>query len=122
MDIRLTPNGNDLCYETYYGTYFRSSYSALLETMYNMNGRMTFHGTVTMDDIYRSLCVEKPKDANCVGWVDEFFSLFLEQPPWIDFYISTKIAPNGEPCLHLNYMHKPILLGEWETYSEKNFF
>lgn len=122
MDIQLTINGDDLCYETYYGTYFRSSYSALLETMYNMNGHMAFDGVVTMADIYNSLCIEKPKNASYWGWVDEYFSLFLEKPPWIDFDISTGIAPNGEPCLRLNYGNKPILLGEWETYAEKNLY
>lgn len=121
MDIRLTPNGNDLCYETYYGVYFRSSYAAILETMYNMNGKMVFQGEVTMNDVYKSLGLELTNDKNCVGWNDDYCSFALEKPPWIDFYTSTGIAPNGEPCINLNYMYGPIFLGEWHDFMAEKF-
>lgn len=121
MDIKLTRNGNDLCYESYYGTYFRSSYSALLETMYNMNGRFTFDGRLDMDQVYKSLDLAPPDGSNGIGWDAEFFVVEYEKPSWIDFFVSTTVAPNGEPCITLNYVTEPIFLDKWDEFVEKNY-
>lgn len=121
MDIKLTQNGNDLCYESYYGTYFRSSYCALLETMYNMNGRLIFDGVLSMEQLYKSLELKPPGGSSEIGWSDEFFAIEYEQPSWIDFYVSTSIAPNGEPCITLNYMTKPIHFENWDSFVSNHY-
>lgn len=119
MDIKLTKNGTYLCYESYYGTYFRSSYCAILETMYNMNGKMVFDDMVSMRQIYESLELPPPPGASSMGWNGEYFAIEYEQPPWIDFYVDTSIAPNGEPCITLNYVTKPINFDCWDSYVLK---
>lgn len=124
MEIKKTDKGNDLCYESFYGTYFRSSYSSLIETMYNMNGKLTFDNTVTMEDVYKSLGLSNcaPPIASQMGWNDEFMYVEYETPAWIDFYISTKIAPTGEPCMVLNYTLGPISLPKWKEYVDRNLY
>ena len=105
--VIYTKNGNDLFYEPYFKTFFRSSPLAVLEAEYDFN-RSLATGTNLggLDHLYFLLNLEPPKVSDKVGWcIDYLFDAW--NATWVDFIHRPNINESGEPYCEINYPMEP---------------
>lgn len=106
MPLIIEGRGNHLFFDNYLGQYFRSDVESIRKCINNINSDLRTEMYMSLNDFYSYLAevsstpLNKAKAGNELGWnVDNF--------P-IDVDISTAcIAPNGEPCIILDFDTPP---------------
>ncbi len=100
-EIVSTENGVSLCFDPCSGRYFRSSYNDLMRVQNELNYILVAESFVPLNTMYDLLGLEPL--AEIIG----------EEMGWssvkglVEFDITAKPAPNGEPCLILGFLVGP---------------
>lgn len=99
-EIVITAKGDSLCYEPLSGRYFKSDIEKIRKAVNEINRRLILDSYVSLNEFYDELGLEYTELGDDLGWRIE--SGLLE----IDYY--TQLAKNGEPCLAMDYVVRPI--------------
>lgn len=98
--VFLTGNGEDLCYDSISGRYFRSSVEAMRKAENDVNHELFNDTWVSLNRLYDFLGLEHIKLGEELGWsTDNLLQLAF----------STQLATDNTPCVVLNYVVDPKL-------------
>lgn len=98
-EIIITEKGNTLCYDGLFGRYFLSDYDAIARAVNRLNRALLTDMYVSLNEFYGELGLEAVDIGDELGWnVDD---------GQIEIYRSSKLAPDGRPCLVMNYSVAP---------------
>lgn len=100
-DIISTENGVSLCFDPYSGRYFRSSYNELMRAQNDLNYILVAEQFVPLNTLYDLLGLEPLAEVTGeeLGW--------SSVRGLVEFNLTAKPAPNGEPCLVLDFLVGP---------------
>ena len=101
-NVVITGDGDYLCYDCISDRYFRSNQNKVQHAVNMINRRLLTERYLNLNDLYDELELPHCDAGYLLGWNVERLSDLVE----IDCS-STQIAPNGEPCLVLNYTVEP---------------
>lgn len=100
-DVILTSKGGDnICYDTISGRYFKSDRDTINRAVNEINRRMRDEMTISLNDLYYELGLDPIKIGEDLGWNIE--------RGYIDVTFSTDMDANGTPCLVMDYEVAPI--------------
>lgn len=89
-----TGKGKSLCYDNLSGRYFRADLEVIRRIVNDLNHDLLGIMWVPLNDFYYALGLEGIKVGDDLGWtVDEL----------IDLKVTSKVTPDGEPCLVIDY-------------------
>ena len=97
-----TGTGNHLCYDHWSGMWFRSSYNSIKAAQNVLNDTIRDENCAGINVIYDALSLPHTGMSEELGW-----DAVVHGKVTID--IRSKVAPNGEPCLVLDYDKVPVL-------------
>lgn len=107
---QLTKNGEILCRESFYGTFFKSSYHALLEAQIEFERKFVMaEGEPSLENYYRLLDLKPPEDSKTIGWSHDYMEIDWETD-WIDFLYKPAITEDGRPYIDISYPIPPVSL------------
>ena len=96
--VILTGKGNHLCYDSLSGRYFRSDIETIRKLQNDINREIISQMWYSLNRVYSELMLDRIELGDDIGFdVDHM----------LDFYFTTDISNEGEPCLVLNYDKKP---------------
>ena len=96
--IILTGNGNHLCMDSMTGQYFRTDIEKVRRTQNDVNHRLMSEMWISLNELLIDLGIEPTALGHDIGWdVDH----------QLEFFFSSQINKNGEPCLVLEYLTPP---------------
>lgn len=101
-NIIITGDGDYLCYDCISDRYFRSNQNKVQHAVNEINRRLLHERYLNLNEFYDEIGLPHCDAGYLLGWNVERLSDLLE----VDCS-STQIAPNGEPCLVLNYTVEP---------------
>lgn len=98
-EIFITSKGDNLCYDTVSGRYFKSNIEEIKRKINELNKRLIDEMYISLNDWYYELGLEPISIGDCLGWnIDK---------GTIEIDFDSHIAENGEPCLTLGYSIEP---------------
>ena len=94
--------GNDktLCYDPVSKTYFKSSINKIDKAINRINDQLLKEGYVSHNDFLMELGLEPNDESEEKGWR-------WEKDGMVEWYPSSQIADNDEPCIVINYYCAP---------------
>jgi len=101
-EVVQTNNGDSLCFDPISARYFRSSHNELMRAQNDLNYILLSESFVPLNELYDILGMEPLADI--VG--EEFGWSAVKGQIEFDLNHAT-VAPNGEPCIILNYIVGP---------------
>lgn len=108
--VHSTKNGDILCRESFYGTFFKSSPLAVLEAEYEFNRKYALgEGDGSLAMFYKLLDLEPPSESLTIGWNYDYMQVEWETI-WIDFIHRPGITKDGEAYLDIHYPIPPVSL------------
>lgn len=113
-EVILTGNGNSLCFDNWSSRYFRCDRNYLDKIENRLNKRLRNEYYLSLNDFYYEIGLESTKAGEVFGWDTEKIENKLNHGiEEIEYGFSSKIAPNGEPCLVVDF--KTIhMINSWE--------
>lgn len=96
--IFATGKGNNLCFETFTGRYFRSDIEQIRKTINDMNFELLNNMCLSLNSFYAELGLPRIDIGDEVGWTADNI---------IDASFTCKLAETGEPCLIMTLNVEP---------------
>lgn len=96
--VILTGKGTVLCYESLSGRYFRSSVEEIRKVQNDFNARVISDFYRPLNELYDDLGLEPIKMGEDIGWTTDCL---------LEVKFTSKITPDGEPCLVIEYRVEP---------------
>lgn len=96
--VVITGKGDNLCYDSYSGRYFKSSIETLRQIQNDLNHDLLGQMWVPINDLYFTIGLEPIKMGEEIGWTTDEL---------IDMSFSTKLSADGTPCLVIDLNAKP---------------
>lgn len=96
--IHTTGKGNNLCFETFTGRYFRSDIETIRKTINDMNFELLNSMCLSLNSFYAELGLPRIDIGDEVGWTADNI---------IDAGFTCKLAESGEPCLIMTLNVQP---------------
>lgn len=94
-EVTMTNRGNDLCYETLTGRYFRSDMQTIKDALNRLNEKILSYDYVSLTEWFDELGLSSTELSDLWGWrLDDGLVK-------IDF--GSHIADDGSPCLAIRY-------------------
>jgi len=98
--LNVTGDGKTLCFDPYSGRYFRSDMETLRRRVNDANYYLMQNQRMLLNDWYDFIDLEATKIGWDMAWkVDEGL---------LEFKPSSLIAPNGEPCIVVDFINGPV--------------
>lgn len=91
-------NGPCLCFDAFSGRYFMSDIENIRRIQNEMNAIILSQMSVSLNDLYYRLGLETTKVGDDMGW---------NTNKLVDFRFTSKLDPNGRPCLVVDYSVEP---------------
>lgn len=90
-----------LFYDEFSERYFTSTIDKVLQAEYHLNRNLALGGTMTLNDWFEFLGLEKALDGDALGWstCDAYY--------WLDFNHSKTILDDGLECYIISMIFKP---------------
>lgn len=98
--VFLTGKGDDLCYDSISGRYFRSSVESMRKAENDLNHELFNDTWVSLNRLYDFLGLEHIKLGEELGWSTDNL---------VQLAYSTQLATDNTPCVVLNYVVDPKL-------------
>lgn len=93
-----------LFYEENYGKIFERTMLDVMDAKYQFNKLFTTFGYATMNDFYDLLSLDKTKNGDLLGWLQEDICDFYN-PAWIEFELELVTLDDGMEC----YIIRPTI-------------
>lgn len=98
QQVIITGGGDQLCFDTLSGRYFKSDIEKIRKVENKLNRELMVNMYVSLNELYYDLGLPNIDLGDDEGWdVDHM----------INFTFSSKIAENDQPCLVINYLVGP---------------
>lgn len=97
--VFLTEGGNDLCYDSASGRYFKSSKDAIVRASNIISRVLLDEMYVTLNEFYYELGLDGIDLGRDFGWA--------VSDGLIELSFGSQLADDGSPCLVLNYSNRP---------------
>lgn len=98
-EIIITSKGDNLCYDTCSGRYFKSNIEDIKRKINELNKRLIDEMYISLNDWYYELGLEPISIGDDLGWnIDK---------GTIEIDFDSHIAESGEPCLTISYSIEP---------------
>lgn len=95
----------ELFYDHFSGRYFQSTLLAVINAQYHLNRNYALGGSITVNDFYHFLGIDKIDGGDAVGWCSD--ELYESNIFWIDFENQfTKLA-GGMECYIVSALYEP---------------
>lgn len=97
--IEPTGTGNQLCFDTFTGRYFRSTAAHVQKIVNDMNEEINRFGYVCLNDFYSGVGLRNTEVGDMLGWGSEGL---------IDVGYSSQLTEDNEPVLAISFLRRPI--------------
>lgn len=104
MNVILTGNGNHLCYDSWSGRYFRSSWEAVRHAENQINAQLLDEMAVSINDFYYCLGIPSVKSGDRLGWCTGT----CRSVDMVKEKSMAMMAPNNEPCIVIDFEVEPM--------------
>lgn len=98
-EIVFVDSSDTLCYDSISGRYFSSSIDKLNKAANELSRRLMDEMYISLNDFYYEIGLRNTKLGDELGWHVE--------NGLIDLNFSTQMAPEGKPCIVVDYIIKP---------------
>lgn len=99
-EIYITGMGEQLCYESLSGRYFKSDIETIRKAQNDINAEVFSNMYASHNEFYRSIGLEGNTYGEEAGWNTEHT---------MELVFSTHLSEDGRPCLSIGYRNHPIL-------------
>ena len=99
--IIVTDKGKHLFFDSISGRYFHSDIEALRKVENEANHSLLRNQYLTLNELYFEMGLEGIMLGGDIGWEVNYM---------LEFRFDAKVTPEGEPCIVLTYITKPIVL------------
>ena len=97
--VIITEKGNHLVFDCFSGRYFRSDIEDIRKMVNDLNAELNNSMFVSINEFYYAVGLAGIKQGDDIGWnIDDGH---------IDISFSSQIAPDGSPCLVMDYLVGP---------------
>lgn len=94
-----------LCYDLFSKRYFTSTMAAVLNAQYHINRNLQLRGSVSINEFYEFLGIDKIENGDDIGWsIDEFIE---DGIMWLDFDNRHTILDDGLECCVISTLMNP---------------
>ena len=102
-NVIFTQKGNTLCMEPASGQYFRSDIEQIKKTVNEINAQLNrdAFGYISLNEVLDDLGLERTMVGEELGWNVATTGI-------IDVDYHAKLAPNGDPCIVMEYRNPPV--------------
>ena len=109
-NVIITEKGNTLCMEPVSGQYFRSDIDQIKRIINELNAQMLRDpfGYISLNELLDELGLERSSIGDDLGWNVGSSNIINIEP-------TAKIAPNGEPCIVIEYINPPVY--KYDSFS-----
>lgn len=98
-EVIITNHGNTLCLDVTSMRHFYSDMETLKKAANELNRRMRDEMFITLNEFYSEIGLPGTKIGDDIGWhIDRGY---------LDLVFDTELAPNGQPCLVVDYRIEP---------------
>lgn len=102
MDLE---NERILCYDLFSKRYFTSTMAAVLNAQYHINRNLQLRGSVSINEFYEFLGIDKIENGDDIGWsIDEFIE---DGIMWLDFDNRHTVLDDGLECCIISTLLNP---------------
>ncbi len=98
--VEVTGTGNQLCFDTFTGRYFRSTATHIQKIVNDMNEEINHFGYVCLNDFYSGVGLRSTEVGDMLGWGSEGL---------IDVGYSSQLTEDNEPVLAISFLRRPII-------------
>lgn len=98
-EVYITGLGEQLCYDTFTGRYFKSDIETIRRAQNDINARVLNDMYASHNDFYHAIGLSGTKYGDEVGWNTDNL---------MDIEFTSHLAEDGRPCLCLEYHSTPI--------------
>lgn len=99
-EVIVTATGDTRCYDMLSGRYFRSDMESIRRAVNDLNKEMRSDGYISLNDFYYHIGLPMIQVGNYLGW--------NIQRGEITEGFSTHLAPDGTPCLVVEFSKMPV--------------
>jgi len=94
-----------LCYDLFSKRYFTSTMAAVLNAQYHINRNLQLRGSVSINEFYEFLGIDKIENGDDIGWsIDEFIE---DGIMWLDFDNRHTVLDDGLECCVISALRNP---------------
>lgn len=97
--VEVTGTGNQLCFDTFTGRYFRSTAAHVQKIVNDLNEEINRFGYVCLNDFYSGVGLRSTEVGDMLGWGTEGL---------IDVGYSSQLTEDNEPVLAISFLRRPI--------------
>ncbi len=97
--VEVTGTGNQLCFDTFTGRYFRSTAAHVQKIVNDLNEEINRFGYVCLNDFYSGVGLRNTEVGDMLGWGTEGL---------IDVGYSSQLTEDNEPVLAISFLRRPI--------------
>lgn len=97
--VEVTGTGNQLCFDTFTGRYFRSTAAHVQKIVNDLNEEINRFGYVCLNDFYSGVGLRNTEVGEMLGWGTEGL---------IDVGYSSQLTEDNEPVLAITFIRRPI--------------
>lgn len=96
-EVIITGSGDTLCFDVHTGRYFNSDINMIKKAVNELNHRMLtdINGFISLNEFYYEIGLQTVERGDDLGWHVE--------KGLIDLSFSSQLAPDGKPCLVIDY-------------------
>lgn len=98
--VEVTGTGNQLCFDTFTGRYFRSTATHIQKIVNDLNAEINNFGYVCLNDFYSGVGLRNVEVGDMLGWGTESL---------IDVGYSSQLTEDNEPVLTITFNKRPII-------------
>lgn len=104
MNVILTGNGNQLCYDEWSGRYFRSSWESLRHAENQINAQILNEMRASVNDFYSFIRIPQVSSGEDLGWNSDVIS----ENDMDTIKLTTMFGSNNEPCIVVDFEVRPL--------------
>lgn len=94
-----------LCHDLHSQRYFTSTMAAILNAQYHINRNLCLRGSVTINELYEFMGLEKIKNGDEIGWsLDDLMDGGIM---WLDFENTRVVMEDGMECCVISALWSP---------------
>lgn len=97
--VFITGLGEQLCYDSYTGRYFKSDIETIRRAQNDINAKIFRDMYASHNDFYTLIGLEKTSFGEEIGWTTE---------DQLDIEFTSHLATDGRPCLCIEYRTEPV--------------
>ena len=98
-EVIILGGGDQLCYDSWSGRFFKSDMETLKKAMNDLNHRIINDNYASLTDFYNLLGLDQIAESDEIGWnVDKL----------LDIHFTTTLTPDGKPAISMEYQVTPI--------------